>query len=62
MERILKALGLPVDVNGTSDGWGVEKPLPAFFARFEKTRCVARSVLYVGDRLNNESGQHSMPA
>lgn len=32
-EQILKALQLPVDVIGTSDGWGVEKPLPSFFDR-----------------------------
>jgi len=32
-EQILKALALPVDVIGTSDGWGVEKPTPAFFER-----------------------------
>jgi hypothetical protein len=39
-ERILKALDLPVDVIGTSDGWGVEKPSPAFFARvIEEAGC-----------------------
>ena len=30
-EAILRALDLPVDVIGTSDGWGVAKPSPAFF-------------------------------
>ncbi len=54
-ERILKSLDLPVDVIGTSDGWGVEKPPPAFFARvIEEAGCAAGSVLYVGDRLDND--------
>ncbi|MEU4449503.1 HAD-IA family hydrolase [Actinosynnema sp. NPDC050801] len=54
-ERILKALDLPVDVIGTSDGWGVEKPTPAFFDRVVHEASVpAGSVLYVGDRLDND--------
>ncbi len=54
-ERILKSLDLPVDVIGTSDGWGVEKPSPAFFARLiEQAGCAGGSVLYVGDRLDND--------
>ncbi|MGH4008275.1 MAG: HAD family hydrolase [Pseudonocardiaceae bacterium] len=54
-ERILKALDLPVDVIGTSDGWGMEKPSPAFFARvIEEAGCAAGSVVYVGDRLDND--------
>jgi HAD superfamily hydrolase (TIGR01662 family) len=54
-EQILKSLDLPVDVIGTSDGWGVEKPAPAFFVRLiEEADCVAESVLYVGDRLDND--------
>ena len=54
-ERILKSLDLPVDVIGTSDGWGVEKPSPTFFARvIEEADCPAGSVLYVGDRLDND--------
>lgn len=53
-EKILKALDLLVDVIGTSDGWGVEKPSPTFFARVvEKAGCVAGSVLYAGERLDN---------
>src|SRR5215211_5426750 len=32
-EGILRSLDLPVDMIGTSDGWGVEKPTPAFFER-----------------------------
>ena len=54
-EGILKSLDLPVDVIGTSDGWGVEKPLAGFFARVvEEAGCVPGSVLYVGDRLDND--------
>jgi HAD superfamily hydrolase (TIGR01662 family) len=54
-ERILKALDLPVDVIGTSDSWGVEKPSPAFFDRVVREAGVAaESVLYVGDRLDND--------
>jgi phosphoglycolate phosphatase-like HAD superfamily hydrolase len=46
--RILKSLDLPVDLIGTSDGWGIEKPSPAFFARMvEEAGCAAESVLYV---------------
>lgn len=54
-EQILTALDLPVDVIGTSAGWGLEKPSPAFFARLiEEARCAAESMLYVGDRLDND--------
>jgi len=54
-EGILKSLDLPVDVIGTSDGWGVEKPSPEFFARIvEEAGCTSGSVLYVGDRLDND--------
>ncbi len=54
-EGILKSLDLPVDVIGTSDGWGTEKPSPEFFARIIKEAGGASgSVLYVGDRLDND--------
>ena len=54
-EQILKALDLPVDVIGTSDGWGVEKPSPAFFERLiDEAGVPADQVLYVGDRLDND--------
>lgn len=40
---------------GTSDNWGVEKPSPEFFARVvDEAGCAASSVLYVGDRLDND--------
>ncbi|MBM0276873.1 HAD family hydrolase [Micromonospora tarensis] len=55
-EASLRALDLPVDVIGTSHGWGVAKPAPAFF-----DRVVAEgggdpsSILYVGDRPDNDA-------
>jgi HAD superfamily hydrolase (TIGR01549 family) len=51
----LAAMRLPVDAVHTSDGWGVAKPDPGFFAKV-----VAVSgrepgeILYVGDRLDND--------
>lgn len=51
----LAAMNLPVDAIHTSDGWGVSKPDPGFFAKV-----VAVSgrepgeILYVGDRLDND--------
>jgi HAD superfamily hydrolase (TIGR01549 family) len=54
-EGILRSLELPIDVLGTSEGWGVEKPSPAFFARLiAEARCPAEQILYVGDRLDND--------
>lgn len=54
-EAILRALDLPVDVIGTSDGWGVEKPSVAFFDRVvAESGVAAEQVLYVGDRLDND--------
>ena len=54
-EMILRALDLPVDVIGTSDGWGVEKPSPEFFDRVVvEAGFPADQVLYVGDRLDND--------
>jgi HAD superfamily hydrolase (TIGR01662 family) len=54
-ETILRSLRLPVDVIGTSDGWGAEKPSAAFFQRLiAEASCPAQQVLYVGDRLDND--------
>ncbi len=53
----LAALGLPVDVIGTSDAWGVEKPSPEFFSRIEaEAGCPSGAILYVGDRIDNDLG------
>ena len=54
-ETILRGLNFSVDVIGTSDGWGVEKPLHEFFDRMAvEAGCPAEAVLYVGDRLDND--------
>jgi FMN phosphatase YigB (HAD superfamily) len=54
-EAQLRAMGLPVDVVASSDGWGVEKPSPAFFARVVAAAGVpAHTIAYVGDRLDND--------
>ncbi|MGC4896709.1 HAD family hydrolase [Micromonospora sp. DT31] len=55
-EATLRALGLSVDVIGTSAGWGVAKPSPEFFARVVREAGVAPgSILYVGDRPDNDA-------
>lgn len=54
-EGILRSLELPVDVIGTSESWGVEKPSAAFFERLvQEAGSPKSSVLYVGDRLDND--------
>ena len=51
----LRALDLPVDVIGTSDGWGVEKPSAALFGRVvAEAGCAVDQVLHVGDQLDND--------
>ncbi|GAB3809678.1 HAD family hydrolase [Micromonospora zhanjiangensis] len=55
-EATLRALALPVDVIGTSAGWGVAKPSPAFFERVVREGGGAAStMLYVGDRPDNDA-------
>lgn len=54
-ERLLRQLDLPVDFIGTSDGWGVEKPTPAFFDKIiAECGCLPGEIAYVGDRLDND--------
>ncbi|MEU4552250.1 HAD family hydrolase [Micromonospora violae] len=56
-ESTLRALDLAVDVIGTSHGWGVAKPAPAFFERVvDAGGGDASSILYVGDRPDNDAG------
>jgi FMN phosphatase YigB (HAD superfamily) len=46
---------LPVDVVGSSAGWGVEKPARAFFERIvAEAGCAPGEVAYVGDRVDND--------
>ncbi|MEU8185464.1 HAD family hydrolase [Micromonospora sp. NPDC049044] len=54
-EASLRALDLPVDVIGTSHGWGVAKPSPAFFEQVVSAGGGDPStILYVGDRPDND--------
>ncbi len=54
-EEVLRAWDLPADVIATSQGWGLYKPDPAFFARVvAEAGCPPGAVLYVGDRLDND--------
>ncbi|OLR89540.1 HAD family hydrolase [Actinokineospora bangkokensis] len=54
-EGILRELALPTDVLGTSDSWQAEKPSLAFFERaIAEAGVPAASLLYVGDRLDND--------
>lgn len=51
----LVAMALPVDSVHTSDGWGIAKPDPAFFAKVgEVCGREPGEILYVGDRLDND--------
>ncbi|MEV2267303.1 HAD family hydrolase [Nonomuraea africana] len=51
----LVAMDLPVDSIHTSDGWGVAKPAPAFFAKVAAVvGREAGEILYVGDRFDND--------
>jgi FMN phosphatase YigB (HAD superfamily) len=44
-----------VDVVGSSERWGVEKPSPAFFERVvAEAGCEPPEVAYVGDRVDND--------
>ncbi len=51
----LYELNLGVDLIATSDGWGAEKPTPAFFTKLIASpgRQLAE-IAYVGDRLDND--------
>ena len=55
LERWARNEDLPVDVIGSSAGWGVAKPEPAFYARVvAEVGCDAGEVAYVGDRVDND--------
>jgi HAD superfamily hydrolase (TIGR01662 family) len=54
-EQLLRQLDLPADFIGTSNGWGVEKPSPAFFDKIiAECGCPPGEIAYVGDRLDND--------
>jgi HAD superfamily hydrolase (TIGR01549 family) len=51
----LEKVGFEFDLIGSSTGWGIEKPSPAFFAKVtELANVPASSIAYVGDRLDND--------
>jgi phosphoglycolate phosphatase-like HAD superfamily hydrolase len=53
----LKAAGLPFDIIGSSQRWGVDKPDPMFFARvIEAMGLQAEQLAYAGDRLDSDAG------
>jgi FMN phosphatase YigB (HAD superfamily) len=54
-EAQLLELALPVELVATSDGWGVSKPDPAFFARVAAAMGLEPGdVVHVGDRVDND--------
>jgi FMN phosphatase YigB (HAD superfamily) len=55
LEAWTRNAGLPVDLIGSSAGWGVRKPAPAFFARMvAEAGCAPGELAYVGDRVDND--------
>ena len=54
-ESMLPELYGALDVVGSSEGWGVEKPSPAFFQRVvAEVGLEPAAIAYVGDRLDND--------
>lgn len=54
-EAELARLGVSIDLIGSSEGWGVEKPSPAFFARIaQEANLPPNEIAYVGDRIDND--------
>jgi FMN phosphatase YigB (HAD superfamily) len=54
-EQFLRDFGIDVDCIGTSEGWGVSKPEPEFFARIvAEAGCEPGEIAYVGDRVDND--------
>jgi HAD superfamily hydrolase (TIGR01662 family) len=54
-ESFLAELDLPLDLITTSEGWGVSKPDPAFYARLVAELALDPSeIAYVGDRVDND--------
>lgn len=54
-EAALSGFGLPLDLVGSSQGWGVAKPDVRFFERIaSELDLPAAEIAYVGDRLDND--------
>lgn len=55
IEGFLLQSGLPADIIASSEGWGIEKPAPRFFARVAEVANLPPSeIAYVGDRVDND--------
>ncbi|KHO28439.1 haloacid dehalogenase [Mycolicibacterium setense] len=55
IDQLLSAAGMEADFIASSAAWGVAKPDPAFFVRLiSEARLPAESILYVGDRVDND--------
>ena len=54
-EAFLRELGVPLDLVGSSERWGVEKPDPAFYARIAAELALPpAAIAHVGDRVDND--------
>ena len=54
-EDLFRDIGVPLDLVASSDGLGVAKPDPAFFAAVaDRLGLPTESVAYVGDRVDND--------
>jgi FMN phosphatase YigB (HAD superfamily) len=52
---VLAGMAVDFEFIGTSAGWGIEKPAPAFFDRIASELGLApAAIAYVGDRLDND--------
>jgi FMN phosphatase YigB (HAD superfamily) len=53
--EVLRQMGIEFDMVATSEGWGVAKPDPAFFARVaSELGLQPGEIAYVGDRVDND--------
>jgi HAD superfamily hydrolase (TIGR01549 family) len=54
-EECLRRLGLELDLLGSSEGWGIEKPSRRFFERLAmEARLAPEEICYVGDHPEND--------
>jgi len=52
---VLAGMAVDFEFIGTSAGWGIEKPAPAFFERIARELGLApERIAYVGDRIDND--------
>ena len=52
---VLAGMAIDFEFIGTSAGWGIEKPAPAFFERIARELFLPpEAIAYVGDRLDND--------